>query len=76
MAWIPDFLGLIGVSCLLVAYFLLQKEKLLQSSTAYSALNALGSGLILVSLYFEFNLASALVEGAWLVISLYGLSRR
>ncbi len=32
-------------------------------------------GFILVSLYFEFNLSAALMEGVWLLVSLYGLWR-
>ncbi|MCH9649192.1 MAG: cyclic nucleotide-binding protein [Deltaproteobacteria bacterium] len=75
MPSLPDLVGLVGVVLLLVAYFLLQSGRLPQSSGVYSSLNAAGSGLILVSLYFDFNLASVLVEGAWFVISLYGLTR-
>lgn len=75
MPSLPDVVGLVGVFLLLIAYFFLQSGRLSQASGAYSILNAGGSGMILVSLYFDFNLASALVEGAWFVISLYGLSR-
>jgi len=75
MLSLPDLVGLVGVGCLLIAYFLLQRGSLDQSSAGYSILNAVGSGLILISLVYDFNLASTLVEGAWFVISLYGLYR-
>lgn len=70
-----DVVGLLGVLALLTAYALLQREVLDQRSATYSGLNAVGSGLILISLVYDFNLAATLVEGAWFVISLYGLSR-
>lgn len=71
----PDVLGLLGVAALLSAYFLLQSGRWDQRAPIYSAANALGSGLILFSLAFDFNLASTVVEGAWFVISLYGLAQ-
>ena len=74
MSW-PDVLGLFGVAALLSAYYFLQSGRWQQDAPVYSATNALGSGLILVSLAFDFNLASTVVEGAWFVISLYGLAR-
>ena len=42
---------------------------------AFSIFNAIGAAFILVSLYFEFNLSAALMEGVWLLVSLYGLWR-
>lgn len=72
---LPDLFGLVGVGALLSAYFLLQSGRWDQRSPIYSATNAAGSGLILFSLFYDFNLASTVVEGAWFVISLYGLSQ-
>lgn len=74
MSW-PDAIGIVGVSMILSAYFLHQKGRLGRNDLAYQVLNAVGAGSILFSLYFDFNLSAALVEGAWLVISLYGLAR-
>jgi len=68
-----DFLGLFGVFLILAAYLALQLEKLDSKSPLYSALNAIGAALILISLYFDFNLSAALIESAWLLISLFGL---
>lgn len=68
-----DFAGNVGVVCILVAYLLIQMERMDSSSTAYSVLNAVGSLLIIVSLFFEFNLSAFLIEFFWLLISIYGL---
>lgn len=71
-AWY-DFVGNVGVALLITAYALLQSGRLSLRAPAYSLLNAAGAALILVSLWFDFNLSAAIIEGFWLVISLYGL---
>jgi hypothetical protein len=68
-----DAIGLLGVALILIAYGLLQLEKIDPKSVRYSALNFIGAVLILVSLYFAFNLASFIIEIAWLLISGLGL---
>jgi hypothetical protein len=74
-AQLPDLVGMVGVLLLLLAYFLLQTGRLSREILSYSLLNALGSFLILVSLYFDFNLPSAVIELFWLLISIYGVLR-
>ena len=39
----------------------------------YSALNALGAALIIVSLLFDFNLSAFIIELFWVIISLFGI---
>ncbi len=68
-----NIIGVVGVFLVLLAYMLLQLEKMKAGWISYSLLNTLGSALILVSLYFYWNLASGVIEIAWLIISLYGL---
>ncbi|MCI0517003.1 MAG: permease [Woeseiaceae bacterium] len=70
-----DLLGNIGVVMVLVLYFLLQTERIQATSRVFSAANALGALLIIVSLIQQFNLSAFIVELAWLLISLYGLAR-
>ncbi|WP_409432924.1 hypothetical protein ACJ3XI_00065 [Litorimonas sp. RW-G-Af-16] len=70
-----DILGLIGVSIILATYLALQLGKVAPTDWRYSAANGFGALLILVSLYFTFNLASFVIEIAWLAISLFGLFR-
>lgn len=74
MEW-HDVVGATGVGAIVITYFLLQSGRLAAHSLAYSGLNALGAALILVSLAREFNLAAAVVEAFWLLISLYGVAR-
>lgn len=68
-----NILGIIGVFLVLLAYVLLQVGKMKSAWVSYSLLNLIGSGLILISLYFYWNLASGVIEIAWFLISLYGL---
>ena len=70
-----DLVGFIGVLLIVVAYLLLQLDKLPSSSPKYSLLNAGGALLIIISLIFAFNLSAFIVEAFWFLISLLGLSR-
>ena len=70
-----DLAGFIGVVLIIVAYLLLQLEKLPSSSPRYSLMNAAGALLIIVSLIFAFNLSAFIVEAFWFLISLVGLWR-
>ena len=70
-----NVIGMIGVIFVLLAYFLLQIHKLDQGTITYSFMNLLGAGLILFSLFFTWNLASGVIEIAWLLISLFGLNK-
>lgn len=68
-----DLLGNLGVLLIIGSYFWLQVGRISGQSKAYSIVNAIGAALVLVSLYFDFNLSAALIEGFWLIISLMGL---
>jgi hypothetical protein len=70
-----DLIGFIGVLLIIVAYLLLQLDKLPSLSPSYSLLNAAGALLIIVSLIFRFNLSAFLVEVFWFLISLFGLTK-
>lgn len=72
---IPDYVGLVGVAITLIAYLLLQVNWMRIEGKSYSLLNAIGSLLILYSLYYHWNTPAAVIELAWLVISLFGLGR-
>jgi len=66
------FSGIIGVALIIIAYFLLQINKLSSNSLTFSVLNFLGSFLILISLFDEWNLPSFIIEIFWILISLIG----
>lgn len=70
-----DIVGLIGVAAILWAYFLLQTGRVAPEARRFSVLNGLGAALVLVSLYFEFNLSAFVIESFWLVFSVIGLVR-
>ena len=68
--------GLGGSMLIVVAYFANQQEWLSARDWRYSFANLLGALLILLSLYYDWNLAAAVIEGFWAAISLYGLARQ
>ena len=70
-----DVVGTLGVGLILLCYFLIQTGKMSAENPYYSILNMLGAMMILLSLYFEFNFASVLIESFWVLISLIGVSR-
>jgi paired small multidrug resistance pump len=73
-AWY-DIAGLAGTLMILLAYFLLQAGRLSGTGVAYQLLNLFGAGGVLLSLAGAFNLSVALLEGAWVLVSAYGLVR-
>ena len=74
MRWY-DIAGTVGVVMIVGAYFFLQLGRLVSNSLTYLLANALGAGLILLSLSVEFNFSAFLIEAFWLAISLFGLVR-
>jgi membrane-associated HD superfamily phosphohydrolase len=70
-----DLVGNVGVLLMVVAYLLLQLEKLSSSAVSYLLLNAVGAVLVIISLMFRFNLSAFFMEAFWLLISLYGLTK-
>lgn len=70
-----DVVGFIGVLLIVIAYLLLQLNKLPSSSPSYSLMNAAGALLIIISLIFDFNFSAFVVEVFWFLISLFGIWR-
>jgi hypothetical protein len=70
-----DLVGNIGVVVLMIAYLMLQLNKLSSNSLAYSLLNAIGACLIIVSLLYDFNLSALVMEVFWVLISFVGIYR-
>ncbi len=70
-----DLAGNIGVLMMVIAYLLLQLDKLSGSSVSYLLLNAVGAVLVIVSLIFNFNISAFLMEVFWFLISLFGLAK-
>ena len=68
-----DLVGNVGVALIVFAYLALQIERVSPRDLSYSVLNAVGAGLILVSLSSDFNLSAAIIEVFWIGISLIGI---
>jgi hypothetical protein len=71
--WLSDTIGMAGTFLVVLAYFLLQLEKVDPKSLSYNMLNLVGASLLLISLCFTFNLASFVIEVFWIAASLIGL---
>ena len=71
-----DLVGNLGVLCILGTYLALQLQRMDPQGYAYSIINGMGAVLIMVSLYFDFNLSSFVIEVFWLLISILGIIRR
>lgn len=72
---LADPIGIVGVVLLLIAYFALSTGRMLANSIIYQITNFLAAWLILFSLYFHWNTPSALIEMAWITISIIGIVR-
>jgi hypothetical protein len=72
MQWY-DILGTLGVMSIIVAFAAVQSGRLAPTRLSYSLMNLIGAILILVSLSFNFNLASVVIEIFWILISLWGI---
>ncbi len=68
-----DAVGVCGVFLCLLGYTLNILQRLASDGWFYPGINAVSSGLILVSLVGDFNLAAVLMEGSWLCVSLFGM---
>ncbi|MEP7147908.1 MAG: hypothetical protein ABI857_03405 [Acidobacteriota bacterium] len=68
-----NIVGTLGVGVIILTYLLLQIERVRSDQLIYSLFNAVGAALILISLYFDFNFPSLMVEFFWLLISLFGI---
>ncbi len=70
---LSDLVGLVGVAIILLSYLLLQIDKLSSKSISYSILNLIGAVLLLISLFYNWNLPSVIIEIFWIAISIFGL---
>jgi len=70
-----DLVGNVGVVIIVVAYLMLQLEKIKSTDLSYSVMNALGASLIVASLIVDFNLSALLMEVFWVLISFIGIGR-
>jgi hypothetical protein len=72
---LADFAGLLGVALMLIAYGAAALGRLDPVKAPALILNLTGAILVLYSLSQNFNLAAAVLEGAWALVALFGLVR-
>ena len=70
-----DVIGLSGVALSTLCYARLQWQRDFAKKLSYSALNALASTLLLISLWNTWNIAAFTSNLIWIMISLYGVHR-
>lgn len=70
---IVDAVGSFGALIVVAAYFATQMRLMNSDDLAFPLINLLGSVLIVYSLLQNFNLASMLIEGFWIIISIIGI---
>jgi len=70
---IADWTGSIGVTLLLVAYFLNLKKIIKTDSLSYLLLNTIGAGLACLASVLLKYLPFIILEGCWTIVSGIGL---
>lgn len=68
-----DWIGFIGVTILLVAYFLNLTDKLKKDSKIYLFLNLLGARIACIASILLKYLPFIILEGCWTMVSIIGL---
>ncbi|MEO9823223.1 MAG: hypothetical protein ABJF50_02270 [Paracoccaceae bacterium] len=71
-----QLIGVVGFVVYVFAFGRVQFGWLDGNSATYSALNVLAASLVAISLFAEFNLSSALIQGSWIIIGLVGILKR
>jgi hypothetical protein len=72
---LADLAGVFGVGLILIAYAGASTGRMDATKWPALTMNLVGAVLILVSLAYDFNLASVLMEAAWALVALVGLVR-
>ena len=73
IALLFDIVGMTGTFLVVGAFFMLQLGKATPTGLLYNIMNLSGAILLLISLCYNFNLASFVIEIFWIAASLIGL---
>jgi hypothetical protein len=73
---IPDIINSVGVSLVLLAFFLLTLKKVTAQNAYYNLLNFVGAGLACYGSYLIKAMPFAVLEGTWSLVAFYGLLKR
>lgn len=70
-----DIIGIAGFIFYMLSYALLQLGRISGNGICYIVMNMCAATLVLITLFQQFNLASLLIQLAWILISIVGLIR-
>ncbi|WP_367769882.1 hypothetical protein AB3G33_12210 [Flavobacterium sp. WC2421] len=68
-----DWVGFIGVTILLIAFFLNLNDTIKKESIIYLSLNFVGAGIACFASLLLHYLPFIILEGSWTLVSAYGL---
>ncbi|HWS59909.1 MAG TPA: hypothetical protein VN182_03180 [Flavobacterium sp.] len=68
-----DIIGFIGVTILLIAYFLNLTDKIGKDNLVYLQMNFLGAGLACLASILMKYLPFIILEGCWTIVSAFGI---
>ena len=68
-----DSIGFIGVTILLIAYFLNLTDKIGKNSLVYLQMNFIGAGLACLASVLMKYLPFIILEGCWTIVSAFGI---
>ncbi|WP_367753071.1 hypothetical protein [Flavobacterium sp. WC2430] len=68
-----DWVGFIGVTILLIAFFLNLNDTIKKESIIYLSLNFIGAGIACFASLLLHYLPFIILEGSWTLVSAYGL---
>ncbi|MDQ2090129.1 CBU_0592 family membrane protein [Marimonas arenosa] len=71
-----ECLGVIGFALYVMNYTLLALRRVSGDCITYYVVNCSAASLVLLGLAVSFNLAAALIQGFWIVMSLTGIGLR
>ena len=70
-----DIIGSLGVSLILLAYFLHTEKLLKQNGKLYFVMNIVGAGLATAASWMIGYWPFVILEGTWTLVSIYGLMK-
>jgi len=66
-------ISMIGMACVVFAYFAVERDWLDNKNIKFYVINLIGAILLLISLLINFNLGSFVIEIFWITISMMGI---
>jgi len=66
-------ISMIGMACVVLAYFAVERDWLDNKDVKFYVINLIGGILLLISLLINFNLGSFVIEIFWIIISMMGI---